>query len=386
MSYHSIYVHIPFCVQRCQYCDFLSHTINSQKAYATQYASLLAKELALAGLGQEEAVQTVYFGGGTPTTLSAADLIEILTAIRRYLPVSSAAEITVETNPATVDETYLRQLTGAGFNRLSMGGQSFDDRELAEMGRIHRSRDIAATVKAAKQAGFTNIGVDLIYGLPGQSLATWRDNLEQALSLGIQHISLYSLQLDNSSPWGLRCQAGQLAEADEDASADMLELAIYKLEAGGFRQYEIANFALADSRRDYSSQHNQSYWQRFDYLGIGLGAASCQGKQRWQNTGSLEGYADALQNGKQPPREAETLTARQVLAEAVFLGLRRLCGLDLVLFQQCYGIDVEQHFAAGLKKLYGLQLLTIEETAGKRWLKLTRKGLFLANQVFMEFV
>ncbi len=215
MAYNSIYVHVPFCVQRCNYCDFLSHIYNAEKKCADQYADALIAEMQMYKQ-DAELIKSIYFGGGTPTTLGAKDLLKVLNAIKENFNISPKAEITVEANPATVDENYLTELFAGGFNRLSLGVQSFQASELAEMGRLHSVDDVYDTVKSARLAGFENISVDLIYALPNQTMESWQDNLQKAVALDVEHISLYSLQLDNDSVWGLKFNAGEMDSADED--------------------------------------------------------------------------------------------------------------------------------------------------------------------------
>ena len=382
MSYHSVYVHIPFCQKRCQYCDFLSYSLADQQEAAAQYASAVLQELQQISLpADQKPLQTIYFGGGTPTVLPVQDLIRILQGIVERFGLALAAEVTLETNPATVGQADLAALYQAGFNRLSMGGQSFINRELQQMGRIHRAEDIKRTVLAAKNAGFERVGVDLIYGLPGQSLADWRYNLAQAVALPINHISLYGLQVDNDSPWGKAYATGQLKVAEEELSAQMLELAMTDLAEQGFWHYEIANFAKT-AAVDYRSRHNLAYWRRQDYLGLGLGAASCQGNHRWQNVGSLQHYLQALAGGQQPERWEEWLSSRQVVGEAIFLGLRLQEGVAIKRFQQQYGVDLLREFQQEVAELVQYGCL---EQAGE-FLRLTPKGLLVANQVFEKFV
>ncbi|MDD2568945.1 MAG: radical SAM family heme chaperone HemW, partial [Clostridia bacterium] len=300
MSYRLIYVHIPFCLKRCNYCDFVSNPIVNGDTYYENYSKYVIKEIALYG-GQKEPIKSLYFGGGTPTTLPVNKLTDILKKIAELYVFAPDIEITVEANPATVDFVYLQALKKAGVNRLSLGGQSFNDAELGKMGRIHKAVDITATVNIAREAGFSNIGVDLIYALPNQTEAEWYYSLEQTIALNTEHISLYSLQLDNNSPWGKLTAQGEINEVDEDMAADMLKMAIETLEKAGFTHYEIANFA----RLGFESRHNNAYWQRENYLGLGVAAASCLENHRWVNTYSLADYFQKLDEDVKPLGEEE---------------------------------------------------------------------------------
>ncbi|MDD4572481.1 MAG: radical SAM family heme chaperone HemW [Clostridia bacterium] len=377
MSYRLIYVHIPFCLKRCNYCDFVSNPIVNGDTYYENYSKYVIKEIALYG-GQKEPIKSLYFGGGTPTTLPVNKLTDILKKIAELYVFAPDIEITVEANPATVDFVYLQALKKAGVNRLSLGGQSFNDAELGKMGRIHKAVDITATVNIAREAGFSNIGVDLIYALPNQTEAEWYYSLEQTIALNTEHISLYSLQLDNNSPWGKLTAQGEINEVDEYMAADMLKMAIETLEKAGFTHYEIANFA----RLGFESRHNNAYWQRENYLGLGVAAASCLENHRWVNTYSLADYFQKLDEDVKPLGEEEYLSDAQVVGEAIFLGLRKAKGINVAAIKAQYGVNIEKRYAKELKELVANGLL---KKLGKNY-SLTEKGLFLGNQVFMRFV
>jgi len=371
MAVSAIYVHIPFCRSKCNYCDFTSY-VQPPSCHAA-YVAALRQEIAQWQQREDlSAVKSIYFGGGTPTALKAEQLAELLRAL--LASGAEPLEVTVEANPETVDAAYLTVLREAGFNRLSLGAQSFNAQLLRDMGRIHGPEKIGAAVAAARAAGFTNCGVDLIYGLPGQTLAMWREDLAAAAALQTEHLSLYSLQVAEDTPWG---RAG-VAEAEEELSAQMLELAMDYLPTVGLRQYEIANFA----RPGCESRHNSAYWQRLDYLGLGAAAASCLGAHRWRNTDDLADYAAAVAAGRQPLAEEEQLSEEQVRGEAMFLGLRLLDGVDAAAFAARYGHAPQQIWGAEIDELLAAGLLVQE--AGKY--RLTRSGLLLGNYVFEHFV
>ena len=382
MAFQSLYLHIPFCLRRCNYCDFLSHTYAEVKDLAAAYPAALMQEMRMYRCYADE-LRSVYFGGGTPTVLPAQVLADLLAFVRQTFQLAKDAEITVECNPATVDAAYLKTLHEAGFNRLSIGAQSFQDYELKLMGRLHTAADIAQTVAAARQAGFDNVSVDIIYALPGQTLDDLQYNLLAAIKLNPEHISLYSLQLDNDSIWGQQFAKGALLAADEDLEADMLQMSWQMLKQHGFVQYEIANFARK-ALCDYRSRHNRLYWQREDYLGVGLGAASCMGLRRWQNCGTLDDYVNSLRDLHRPPVDNERLTVAQVMSEVMFMGLRQTAGVAIYPVLDKFRIDPLVYYSQELAPLYSAGLVEYLDDAHS--LRLTERGLMLANQVFLAFI
>lgn len=382
MAFCSLYMHIPFCLARCNYCDFLSHTYADVAELAARYPAALKQEMRMYRSYVGELV-SVYLGGGTPTVLPVEELCGLLDFVRETFVLRRDVEITVECNPATVDAAYLKKLRAAGCNRLSIGAQSFLDHELKMMGRLHTAADISETVAAAREAGFDNISLDLIYALPGQTMEEWQYNLLAALRLEPEHISIYSLQLDNDSPWGRACEKGLLAAADEDLEADMLAFSWQLLREKGFVQYEIANFARK-SQRDYRSRHNRMYWQREDYLGVGLGAASCMFLERWQNSGTLAEYIEALDGLHRPPVERETLTMAQCMSEVMFMGLRQTAGVDIYPVLDRFRVDITRFYDHELRPLYAAGLLEYIEDAHN--IRLTERGMMVANQVFLAFI
>ena len=374
MKISSVYLHIPFCLRKCYYCDFASFPLPGRERELADYPSLLHKELEL---WQEEAadfaaLETVYLGGGTPSLLPPDTVADILSS---FPPVQ---EITLEANPETVDAAKLQAFRDAGVNRLSLGVQSFHDTLLSAMGRGHSGAQAKSAVTAARSAGFTNVSIDLIYGLPGQTLQQWREDLEDALSLTTEHISLYGLSLHEGTPWGDLEAKGELFAADEDTSADMLELAVSILKQQGFHHYEISNFA----RPGWESRHNTAYWQRKNYLGLGVAAASCLLNRRFDNVRDFDAYQSSLIQGKRPVAVEEILTMEQVLAEAVFLGLRMTEGISFVRFEENYGVNPRRYFKKQIVKLERFGLLAVDENG----MRLTDRGLMLGNQAFAEFI
>ena len=421
MSYNSIYVHIPFCEKRCQYCDFVSSVKAEQEELAAKYADLVIAELKQQAAPQEEEIQTIYFGGGTPSVLPYQDIIKMLDAIRETYTVAADAEITIEVNPHSTAFFPMMMLHKAGFNRISIGGQSFNDDELQTMGRLHTVAELIETIDSAERAGFRHRNVDLIYGVPGQTMESWLYSITEACYSKANHISIYGLQVDNNSPWGKKYAAGELAVADEDLAADMFAEGIKLLQKDGFQHYEIANFSYSLDDEDHISRHNLAYWQRQNYLGLGAGAASCHDDKRWVNTGDLAAYAEALEAGNEPPREEETLTRNQVISEAAFLALRTMVGIEVEDFNKRYGVNLKELFAEPIKKLteQGLiefadkpqpmkeipmpespfpstwdfnwndsisEVVEEDDTPKIEVLRLTEKGIMLGNLVFQEFI
>lgn len=374
MKFTSIYVHIPFCRRKCNYCDFVSYPVEEQQQYFRVYGDLLLKELNFwRQQGSDfSQLESIYFGGGTPSLLP----VETISKILSNLP--QAAEITLEANPETVDLVYLQQLRKAGVNRLSLGAQSFNDQALQFMGRCHTAEQTKATFAAARQAGFTNINLDLIYGWPHQDKAILQADLQAALALGPEHLSLYGLSLSEQSPWGQKKLAGQLAIADSDLSADMQEIAMETLESAGLIQYEIANYA----KEGFASRHNCTYWRRQNYLGIGCAAASCYIDKRWSNLRNLDDYFAEVEQGRLPVCEQETLSIDEIIAEAIFLGLRLRQGINLNQFAEQYGIKPENRFAKQIRQLVNNGLLVIEDGS----MRLSKKGILLGNEVFYQFI
>jgi len=369
----SVYIHYPFCLRKCHYCDFVSLPREDNLDLAAAYPELLRQELALwQGEADLSGLCTVYFGGGTPSLLEPEQAASLLA----LLP--TAREITLEANPETVVPDRLAAFRAAGVNRLSLGVQSFQPRLLKLMGRCHSPEQAVEALASARAAGFDNIGLDLIYGLPEQTLAQWQNDVEEAVRLAPEHISLYALALSEHSPWGRQAAAGQLAAAADDLAADMEELAVMMLRQAGYCHYEIANFA----RPGYESLHNTAYWQRANYLGLGAAAASCAAAHRWANQRDPYAYGSAIRSGSLPRIEEEWLTIEQVIGEALFLGLRLLAGIRRADFAAQYGVDPVQRFKKQLRPLIEAGLLEVNEQT----MRLTEKGVLLSNRVFAEFV
>lgn len=382
LMYERLYLHIPFCKRKCPYCAFVSREGND--AEVNNYVDLLVKEMILAR-GDAPPLQpldSVYLGGGTPSLLEAEQVARLLERAMQLFGLAADAEITLETNPGTVDFRRLAGFRQAGVNRLSLGVQSFDDRMLAALGRIHTSQQARDTVAAARRAGFTNIGIDLIHALPGQSLEMWRSDLEQAVRLNPEHLSVYGLTVEEGTPFAARYEDKRTLLPDDDLSADMFESADALLTAAGYEHYEIANYARPGCR----SRHNSGYWKRDGYLGLGTGAHSFLRNGpygiRFGNTPDLEAYRSDIGSGKLPRRGLEVLSREDARAEFMFLGLRMAEGVGFMDFVQEFGAELGELYAQQLDMLVSQGLVTMD-TKG---LRLTRRGMLLSNHVFAQFL
>ena len=344
MTRLGVYVQVPFCQTKCTYCNF--HTgVFSKELYAP-YVQAVCREIAefprllrengIANV-PEAVVDTVYFGGGTPSLLEPASLAQIIEAIRASFP-SQFEEVTLEADPETISPEKAAAWREAGFNRISMGVQSFDDAELRAAGRMHRRADVFQATKILRAAGFGNLSFDLIAGLPHQTDRSWEDSVEQLLHLRPEHVSIYMMEIDEGSRLGLEVlQSGERYSAKalptDDAMANYYEHGCRQLAAAGYEHYEISNWGLPG----FESRHNLKYWRREPYFGFGAGAHSFNGSQRWANAHDPAAYADSVLQGRFPVEQLETVTQGQALEEELFLGLRQLAGIDLGGIEEKYG-------------------------------------------------
>jgi oxygen-independent coproporphyrinogen-3 oxidase len=326
-----------------------------------------------------EHVCSVYLGGGTPSLLPANFIGDFLIAIRNFFDLDKAAEISMEANPGTVDEAYLGEIRRTGVNRLSLGVQSFKESELEMLGRIHTSTEAEAAVRHARRAGFDNLNLDLIYGLPGQTLNDWRFSLEEATALKPEHLSLYALTLEHDTPLQALIDNGTLPQIDADLAADQYELAEDLLEKNGYVHYEISNWA----RTGRECRHNLVYWHNFPYLGVGAAAHSFMGGRRIANTNSLDKYlADFTGQSPWKPEMDEEISPALELAETVILGLRLGEGVSEEAVKTRFGVDISERFRPQIEEMAGAGLM--EQVDGR--LKLTSRGRLLSNEVFWRFL
>ena len=367
-----IYIHIPFCVKKCDYCDFLSGPSGSKEQ--TDYVQALLREIDAVREGQGRSVSSIFIGGGTPSVLDERFIGEILDKIRENFQLRDDAEITIEVNPGTADSRKLMAYKEYGINRLSLGLQSPQNRELKILGRIHNYEQFLETYKEAREAGFDNINIDLMSAIPDQTYEGWIKNLRTVAELKPEHISAYSLIIEEGTPFAAR----KLNLPDEDTEYNMYEVTAQILKEYGFEQYEISNYA----KKGRECRHNVGYWTRQDYLGFGLGAASLYGKERFANTADRNKY---LQSSGSPEliREKEPLLTREdEMAEFMFLGLRMTKGIAKADFQRNFGCTVESVYGEVLKKYESMELL--QEKDGRIFL--SRKGIHVSNSVMAEFL
>jgi oxygen-independent coproporphyrinogen-3 oxidase len=374
----SLYLHIPFCHTRCHYCDF--NTYAGMLPLREPYVRALLTELAMAGTfaqlpdGSPRRSRTIFFGGGTPSLLSVSQISRILDACHRNFAVDEDAEITLEANPGTLNQEQLAGLRAAGINRLSMGAQSFDAELLKTLGRIHSPKDITQAVRFARAAGFTSINVDFMFGLPGQTMRHWRETLDRALDMHIEHLSLYSLIIEEGTPFFNWTREGRITPGDDDLCADMYEYADERLQAAGYVNYEISNWSLPG----HQSRHNLTYWHNLPYLGMGAGAYSSFGGRRFSDVRDPLEYVRLLAAHQWPEAESETIDRQMAMSETAFLALRTAQGLHLPTFAE--------RFAVSFTAFVGDRLNTVEEAglleSDHDWLRLSKRGRLLGNEVF----
>ena len=368
----AIYLHVPFCRRKCGYCSFVSCA--GREGDIPMYVAALRHELRERSTGA--GVPTVFFGGGTPSLLSAAQVGGILDEIRAGFELAPDAEITLEANPGTIDETYLAALRRAGVNRLSLGVQRLDDTDLARLGRIHTAAEAREAFTAARRAGFDNVSLDLIYGLPDDSLDAWRQSLEAAVTLAPEHLSFYALTLEEDTPLGEAIAGGEVPTPDADLAAGQYELAEDILGVAGYEHYEISNWA----KPGYECRHNLVYWDNGDYLGLGVAAHSSEDGRRYANTDDLDEYLE--NNGFAPLALDETLDEATRCAETLILGLRQGRGIDVAEMSSRLGFDVSAAYFNRFAELAVAGLL--EEKDGR--FRLTRRGRLLGNEVFWRLL
>lgn len=373
----SAYIHIPFCEHICFYCDFNKVFLEGQPV--DEYIEALIKEIRLTRLlHPSKESETIYIGGGTPTSLTAKQLDGLLEGVRKELTFTDGNEFTVEANPGDLDADKLAVLKNYGVNRLSMGVQSFDDRLLKKIGRKHSAQDVFDTLKIVDQSGFDNVSIDLIYALPGQTMESFQDTLDKALSLDLPHYSLYSLILENKTIFYNWARQGRLNLPNEDAEGDMFELAEAAMKKAGRLQYEVSNFSIPGKE----SQHNLVYWNNEHYYGFGAGASGYLDHTRYRNHGPIQHYLQPLRENRLPIIETEKLTKTNQIEEEMFLGLRKKAGISIQNFQDKFQTSVFDIYGPVIEelKLSGL-LVEIGDV-----LTLTDRGLILGNDVFQKFL
>lgn len=378
----SLYIHFPFCLRKCLYCDF--NSVAGSPVTADEYVAAVVREMALRAerFSVPVVAPTLYFGGGTPSLMAPGQVERVIDSAARLYGLTADAEITLEANPGTVTTEALAGYRTAGVNRLSLGVQSFNDAFLALLGRIHTAREARDAFAMARERGFGNIGIDLIHSLPGETGAAWLDDLAQAVGLGPEHISAYGLTIEEGTPFHDLKREGKLLLPDEDEGAQMFRQTGEFLGARGYDHYEVSNFALPGFR----SRHNQVYWRRGNYVGFGAGAHSFLRSpgfgMRWRNVLSPESYRQAINCAALPEEELTRLMEREAMAEFLFLGLRMSEGVECGLFRREFGVALEDAYPGVLPGLVADGLLECRD----EWLRLTGKGVVFSNQVFLRFV
>ena len=368
----SAYVHIPFCTQICYYCDFSKVFIKNQPV--DSYLEHLLEEFRSYDI---QKLRTLYIGGGTPTALSAPQLEVLLDGLTKNLGLSVLEELTIEANPGDLDEDKIAVLKQSPVNRVSLGVQTFDDKMLKKIGRSHLEKDIYENIDRIKLAGFDNISIDLIYALPGQTMAQVKDNVAKAISLDIPHMSLYSLILENHTVFMNRMRRGKLPLPKEELEAEMFEYIIAVLEQAGFEHYEISNF----SKPGFESRHNLMYWDNAEYYGIGAGASGYVDGVRYKNHGPIRHYLDAVEAGNARITE-EHLSQREQMEEEMFLGLRKKSGVSMARFEEKFGRSFDGLYGKIVRDLTQQGLMQID---GDR-VRMTKRGLFLGDTVAERFI
>ena len=373
MSEAGVYLHIPFCRSRCSYCDFATAVYKDSNA-VERYVAALVQEIK--NFSANCRIDTIYFGGGTPSLLTARQLEKILDSINKKFIVQNDSEVTLEMNPATVTLETLREYKRLGITRASFGAQTFDDTELRRLGRKHTARDVRETIELLRAADFTNVSFDLIAGLPRQSLQDWEQNLDYALELNPEHLSLYILEIHEATPLAEQIRSGRQPLPDEDLAAAMYELIIEKTAAKNYQQYEISNFSLPG----FESRHNSKYWTLNQIFGFGCSAHSFDGKnRRYSNERDTSRYVRLIEEGNSAVVE-ETQTDTK--SEYIFLGLRLTEGINLEKYQNLFNIDLREEYKKDLKRLEEFELIDLSENR----LRLTPKGMLYSNEVFAVFV
>lgn len=376
MTDAGVYIHIPFCRSRCSYCDFATGM------YESSIADIYVRSLCLEierwrAVEQPAVIDSIYFGGGTPSLLTPEQIESILKRVRRRFTVSNDAEITLEINPGDGGSRgeFFRELRKLGINRASFGAQTFNDRELKQLGRTHDALDVDLTFQQLRDAGVENINFDLIAGLPAQTLEGWKRNLHRALELRPEHLSLYLLDVHEGTPLADQIKRGMRPKPDEDLAGEMYATMIATVSAAGYEHYEISNFCLPG----FASRHNSKYWTGEPYYGFGNSAHSYDGaKLRWANQRDVSKYVELIERRESPVIERTELSEEDVRSEAIFLGMRMMRGIKLQNFRARFGMDLREQGNGELDRLRDAGLIELDSEV----LKLTSRGALLSNEVF----
>ena len=373
-----LYIHIPYCIHKCGYCDFNSHPIKQDEMNHYIHALVAEMKHYAKTYSNTNIIRTIFLGGGTPTTLTVYQLERILKECVSEFTVASDAEITIEANPATIDIEQLKSIRQTGYNRISIGVQSFDKAELKLLDRAHGPEEIHSTVDRARKAGFDNLSLDLMFAVPNQSLSSWESNLNKALEKNPEHLSTYNLTIEQGTAFSKLQSNGKLIMPDDDHQLELYKRTIERLTKKGFHHYEISNFA----RRGKECKHNITYWENKNTLGLGAGASSYMNGTRFKNINLPAHYIRQVKEKKIAVEHSETLEPRQAMGETIMLGLRLLQGISIHQFEKRFQISFINLFRNIISALKEKELVIIE----KDYLRLSQKGLFWADSVILEFI
>lgn len=378
---NALYIHIPFCTNKCHYCDFTSYVLRGQPV--DQYLDALESEMQrTAELLRPERIDTVFVGGGTPTVLTPPQMERFLRSVTSRFPLAEGVEFTMEANPGTVDEDKLAAMKEGGVNRISFGVQSFDNGLLERIGRIHNVDDVYRSLDNARRIGFDNLSIDLMFGLPGQTLAHLSDSVDRAMALDLPHYSLYSLKVEENTLFHKLYERNELPLPPEEEEYEMFLLLMRRLKEGGYRHYEISNFA----KPGFESRHNSTYWRNEPYYGLGAGAHGYANRTRHMNLKGIQPYIDAAAT-KLPRLETSPVSEQEAMEDFMMVGLRLLEGVPVSRFEaQFPGRRIEDSFGATLQKQLDSGLMERLERDGDIVYRLTDRGVLLGNEVFGAFI
>ncbi|MCT1397837.1 radical SAM family heme chaperone HemW [Paenibacillus sp. p3-SID867] len=373
----AVYIHIPFCTNKCFYCDFNSYVLKDQPVM--NYLRALDKEMELTVQANPPGrIKSIFVGGGTPTVLKPDEMEYFLQSVKRHFPEwSDDIEFSMEANPGTTDLEKLSVMREGGVNRISFGVQAFQNSLLTGIGRIHDTDDVYRSLENARRAGFDNMSIDLMFGLPNQTLDMLAESVDKALELGLPHYSIYSLKVEENTLFHTMYQRNQLPLPDEEDELNMYLLLMERMQAAGYKQYEISNFA----KPGFESRHNMTYWRNEDYYGLGAGAHGYIGRQRHVNIKGVNPYNEAANQGL-PRLESFEVSREEAMEDFLMVGLRVLDGVSRSRFRQQFGISMEEVFAGPLNKMVGAGLLDSTDDG----YKLSSKGILFGNDVFAEFI
>lgn len=373
---NSLYIHIPYCLHKCGYCDFNSVKVDSEEM--EPYQDALFREMEHYAGTDTQTISTIFLGGGTPTTLPASFLEQILEKCHKLFKVSPNCEITIEANPATIRAGYLKKLRAAGYNRISIGVQSFHEHELKQLDRVHSVKEVYLTVDRAREAGFGNLSLDLMFALPGQTVADWEDNLGKAIALHPDHISTYNLTIESGTAFYKSQSRGKLIMPPDDFQLLLYKKTIKILKAAGYRHYEISNFCKPGNE----SRHNLNYWENGEYLGLGAGASSFLNGVRFKNWDMPSKYIQQTLKTGSAVESSERPASPTVMGETLMLGLRLLRGINIRQFENRFKTSFAQTYGKSIASLLKHKLIVMNRNR----ISLSRRGLFLADSVILEFI